>query len=198
MLYEVEMKFPLEDPAPLEAAVKRLGGVFSDPVEESDRYYRHPSRDFIATDEALRLRRKGGELRLTYKGPRIDLATKTRAEIDLPLFFENRDDWVELLEKLGFEPAGAVLKYRRSARLKYLGHPFEIVLDEIPELSPNSHFLEIETLAEESEIGPARNDLLGLAVKLSLDPAATIRTSYLRLLEERRNKNRDSLESKSR
>ena len=85
MKYEVEQKFPLADAAEAERKLVALGGPFSDPVEQVDRYFGHPARDFAKTDEALRIRRIGQENRITYKGPKLDAATKTRRELELPL-----------------------------------------------------------------------------------------------------------------
>ena len=57
-----------------------LAARFHDPAEQVDRYFAHPCRDFARTDEALRLRRDGDDVAITWKGPRIDAATKTRRE----------------------------------------------------------------------------------------------------------------------
>src|SRR5689334_8755809 len=85
MHYEVEQKFPLPNTANTEAKLAELGAQFEPPIEQIDHYFRHPSRDFATTDEALRLRQVGPENFITYKGPKIDPATKTRRELELPL-----------------------------------------------------------------------------------------------------------------
>ena len=84
-MYEVEQKYPLADVAPVEAALARLGATWHATVEQVDRYFNHPCRDFAATDEALRLRRTGAALAITWKGPRLDATAKTRRELELPL-----------------------------------------------------------------------------------------------------------------
>ena len=45
MSYEVEMKFAVEDPAALLAALQALGARPADPVRQEDRYFNPPSRD---------------------------------------------------------------------------------------------------------------------------------------------------------
>ncbi len=85
MPYEVEMKFPAADLAELESRLAGLGATIAAPQSEVDVYFAHPARDFAKTDEALRIRRKGSLNFITYKGPKIDAATKTRREIELPL-----------------------------------------------------------------------------------------------------------------
>ena len=84
-MYEVEQKYPLADVAAVEAALARLGATWHATVEQVDRYFNHPCRDFAATDEALRLRRTGEALAITWKGPRLDATAKTRRELELPL-----------------------------------------------------------------------------------------------------------------
>ena len=105
--YEVEQKFPVADLEAIRAGLAALGAKVSAPREEVDLYFAHPAQDFAATDEALRLRQKGGSGFITYKGPKIDAATKTRREIELPLG-EGPDAtaaWRGLLEALGFAPS---------------------------------------------------------------------------------------------
>ena len=85
MRYEVEQKFPVADMRAIREGLAALGAEVAAPQEEVDLYFAHPVRDFAATDEALRLRQKGPQNRITYKGPKIDTTTKTRREIELPL-----------------------------------------------------------------------------------------------------------------
>jgi adenylate cyclase class IV len=62
--FEVEMKFPVQDAQAFLRAVGALGAQPGPSLEESDLYLAHPSRDFSATDEALRIRRcKGKDLK---------------------------------------------------------------------------------------------------------------------------------------
>lgn len=84
-MYEVEQKYPVADVAALEARLADAGAGWHGVVEQVDRYFGHPSRDFADTDEALRLRRTADGVVITWKGPRLDAAAKTRREIELPL-----------------------------------------------------------------------------------------------------------------
>ncbi len=77
MRFEVEQKFPLADAAAIEHRLEALGAKFGEPVEQIDRYLKHPARDFGMTDEALRIRRTPGWRFITYKGPKVDPTTKT-------------------------------------------------------------------------------------------------------------------------
>jgi inorganic triphosphatase YgiF len=84
-VYEVEQKYPVADVAALEVRLAGAAARWHGVVEQVDRYFGHPSRDFAATDEALRLRSTAEGVVITWKGPRLDATAKTRREIELPL-----------------------------------------------------------------------------------------------------------------
>jgi len=81
MQYEVEQKFPVSDMPALQERLIALGATIGETQVEVDLYFGHPARDFSKTDEALRIRRIGAKNCITYKGPKIDITTKTRCEI---------------------------------------------------------------------------------------------------------------------
>ncbi|MGC4007101.1 MAG: class IV adenylate cyclase [Pirellulales bacterium] len=180
-MLEVEQKYRVTDTTAIEARLTTLGVVWHPPIEQVDRYYNHPARDFAVTDEALRLRRVGPDNRITYKGPKLDAATKTRREIELPLAagIERPDQYDELLVALGFRPNREVAKTRLPGELRYAGRTIEIALDRIAELGT---FVELETTADQAELPAARDAILRLAAELGL--ADVERRSYLELLLE--------------
>src|SRR3990172_6366392 len=100
MRYEVEQKFAVADVAALEAKLSALGSAPAGPQSEIDHYYAHPARDFVETDEALRIRRGDRQNAVTYKGPKVDATTKTRREIELvfPPGEEYVAGWESMLE----------------------------------------------------------------------------------------------------
>lgn len=182
MDYEVELKFPLEDPQPVLSRLLQWQARPGSPVEQSDHYFDHPGRDFDRTDEALRIRTVDERCWLTYKGPLVDPRTKTRREIELP-FGRRAEDaakLAELLEALGFREVRTVRKRRTPYRLDWDGLSVELALDEIDELGT---FLEIEAAAEEPERERITESLLSFAERLGLRGA--IRQSYLELLLQR-------------
>src|SRR3954462_7695005 len=85
MHFEVEQKFALDDSAAVEAKLAVLGAIEMEAVEQVDRYFNHPARDFGQTDEALRLRPVGELNFVPYKAPKLAATTKTRRELELPL-----------------------------------------------------------------------------------------------------------------
>ena len=177
MTFEVEQKFPIADRAALEARLVSLGARLGVAHEERDVYHTHPARDFGRTDEALRIRAREQESFLTYKGPKIDSTTKTRREIDLPLPVGDTPRWRELLLALGFQPLIEVRKQRQKATLTWEGSPIELSLDEVCGVGT---FLELELIADEASLEPARARIASLAQALQL--AQSERRSYLELL----------------
>ncbi|MCE5266580.1 MAG: class IV adenylate cyclase [Planctomycetaceae bacterium] len=179
MQYEVEVKYPVTDLQTLENRLRDLGSAISPPHSEIDVYFAHPARDFAKTDEALRLRRKGDQFFITYKGPKIDATTKTRHEIELPLLADDPGfrSWFSLLEALGFAAVGEVRKSRRKVNIRWQDRTVEGSLDQVEHVGA---YVELELIADADDVEPARACLLSLAKHLGL--TQTERRSYLELL----------------
>ncbi len=191
-MYEVEMKFSVADPRALEQRLGSLGAKWHEPIDQVDRYFNHPCRDFARTDEALRLRHDGDGVVITWKGPRIDAATKTRREIELPLAMRlpkggdaaapaasTIAEWTELLEAIGFRPVATVAKRRRPARVHWQRVEVDVALDSVAGVG---EYLELELQASEAEVPQARACLESLARELGCGNSE--RRSYLELLLE--------------
>ena len=179
MPFEVEQKFRVHDYDSLAKRLNEMGAHDAGTIEQLDRYFNHPTRDFAQTDEALRLRQVGQSNFITYKGPKLDATTKTRREIELPLPAggEMLNRYAELLTSLGFRPVAKVHKTRRQLRLNWQGREIEIALDEVTGLG---HFIELELSANENNLEFAKAAVASLATKLSLVDSE--RRSYLELL----------------
>ncbi len=175
-MYEVELKIRADHDAVRErladAGAERRGAVV-----QRDTYYDAPHRDFAATDEALRVRRverDGDErARLTYKGPLVDDASKTRREHETGV--DDGETLAAALEALGFEPAATVEKRRERFGLD----GYAVTLDDVEGLG---EYVEVEGEATEESIEAVREGAAGVARSLGLDPSRSIRTSYLELL----------------
>jgi len=181
-MYEVELKYPVSDCAALERHLIRLATRFREPATQVDRYFSHPCRDFARTDEALRLRREGDAVAVTWKGPRIGQRAKTRREIELPLppatgGVSPLENWTELLEALGFGRVAEVAKRRRGGSVPWQGAEVEVAIDEVTGLG---HFLELEIIAGEGEVSLALSCLESLATELGCSEPE--RRSYLEML----------------
>jgi adenylate cyclase class 2 len=190
-MYEVELKYPVADLPALQQRLAVLAGRFYATVDQVDRYFNHPCRDFARTDEAVRLRHDGDGVAITWKGPRIDATTKTRREIELPLavgLSEGGDQarpahtiarWTELLEALGFRPVATVAKRRRTAHVPWQGMEIDLALDSVAGVG---EFLELELQAGEEDVPRARECIESLARELGC--GSPERRSYLELLLE--------------
>ena len=182
MPIEVEQKFPISDPVAFQRRLATLVPVVGKTETQADSYYNHPARDFAKTDEALRIRRVGASNYFTYKGPKLDEATKTRREIEIAIGSGEpaAAEAGEMLEALGFVPVATVRKQRRHASVSWQGQEVLVALDKVEELGS---FVELEIIATEGQLDKARDCLMSLAAHLGLANAE--RRSYLELLLER-------------
>jgi adenylate cyclase class 2 len=187
-VYEVELKFAVADVPAVRDRLMGLAARFREPLDQVDRYFAHPVRNFAKTDEALRLRQVGDAVAVTWKGPRIDATTKTRREIELGVTLLDRPRlgpagpqtvaaWTELLEALGFRAVLEVAKQRHPARVLWHGSEVEVAIDTVTGLGT---FVELELQAREGEVSLARDCIESLARELGLAGAEP--RSYLELL----------------
>lgn len=170
IVIEVELKAPVPETA-LAALRARLGVPLA--VEEhADAYFQHPSRDFAATDEAVRVSRRGARAELTYKGPRLDVATKSRREVTLAI--DDADAASEMLALLGFRE---VMTVRKTRALHHVAG-FEVALDDVPGLGA---FVEVERLVAD-DAARAGVEAEARALLSSWGLRTLERRSYLELL----------------
>ena len=163
-MYEVELKIRADhDPVREQLAAK--GADRRGIVEQEDVYYQHPTRDFGETDD------DGSATVVTYKGPLVEAASKTRREYETGV--ADGETMARALEALGFERFETVRK--RRERFDY--GDYTVALDAVESVGDH---VEVETEADAVE--PAREGAVELLVELGLDPDDQIRTSYLGLL----------------
>jgi adenylate cyclase class 2 len=181
MAFEVELKFPLQDCREVLLRLSNLGAVIGSPIEQSDRYFNHPARDFAISDEAFRIRSVGSANCVTYKGPILDRETKMRREIEIAIADgpDAAEQMAELWTALGFRFVQEVRKTRTPGRVTWNNRPYELALDQVP---PLGTFLEIELVVDESEREAAKQAILNLAQELNLKNPE--RRSYLQLVME--------------
>lgn len=203
---EVEQKFYLRDVAELERQLSRLGAQEAAVQQHRDTYYRHPSRDFTQTREALRIRRvvtrsidaaaddrpgggdeqtaAGGEQTtlVTYKGPRQGSGVKARPELEWRIDPCDPDgkNLARLLDYLGLSEVFTVRKTRRSFHLTHQGKQVVVTIDDT---EPLGMFAEVETVAAGEEQRKSCVDLVtALAAQLGLREVQT--KSYLQMALE--------------
>lgn len=183
-MYEVEVKVP----ADLSAVRDRLQAVRAErfhALEQVDTYYGAPDRDFAETDEALRTREErplnNGDrepndvvTKLTYKGPKVDAASKTRTEHETAV--ADPEELHGILVGLGYTPVETV----RKERVFYEYDGYTVTLDRVDDVGS---FVEVECeLDAAGGVEEARDGAFAVLRELGLDPDTQIRRSYLGLL----------------
>lgn len=184
-MLEVEAKFEVLDPQVLEQRLEAIGFEVSEELYQADYYFNHPQRDFKVTDEAFRIRVVGEQLELTYKGPRLDSAIKTRREVELPLASKAGALAAaqEMFVSLGFRPVGAVIKTRRQGDLSWKGISLKVALDRVDDAG---NYIELERVVEDQHRQQATEEILSVAKELGLQK--TVRQSYLEIVMSNRAK----------
>lgn len=162
----------LEDLNIIERNILAKGGSFIGAYNMVDEYFNHPARNFASTDEALRIRKYDDIVELTYKGPKVIVAPKTRKEITVKI-----DDYLKLREillLLGFSIVGKIIKKRKMFNYKnYL-----ISLDSVKDLG---YFVEIE--GQYMRMEDYNNIMKELEIK-----GTCVKESYLELMLKSKSK----------
>ena len=184
-MYEVELKFALQDPDRLVACLGELDAKSRPERHQEDLYFLHPVEDFAETDRALRIRTVGEQNVVTFKGPVVDSRTKTRQELEISLADgkETARRFTEMLQLLGFQPVRAVTKVRRVYCVVWKGREIEVSIDDVTDLGT---FVELESLTDEADRKSVGDSLLQLASRLELE--SPIFDSYLSLLMDQDNR----------
>ena len=178
-MIEVETKLKIDDIEHTEERIKELIGDYKGEKTEIDRYFDHPNIQILSGGRALRVRDAGGKYRLTYKGPKKDDVTTSRAEIEIGI--ESAREMIEILNELGFYEICEVKKLRKTYLLKDL----IITLDNVSDLG---EFIEVEGKASnDDEFEEKKDEIFKLLKKLGLSTEEISQRSYLEmLLDEKR------------
>lgn len=121
-------------------------------LQETDIYFNGISRNFMETDEALRLRTckdpdtKEVRTLVTYKGPTLDQMSSTRIEYETSV--GDSETMKNLLAALGFQEVFTVDKDRQEWKLKSDDRgEITLCIDTVEGLGS---FMELETMIEDS------------------------------------------------
>ncbi|WP_405274608.1 class IV adenylate cyclase [Methanobrevibacter sp.] len=177
-MIEVEVKAKISSFEEIEQKLDEIGATKTKKEFQEDIYFNSPVVDFAQTDEALRIRttkeNDNTNIFITYKGPKIDSASKTRKEIEMGI--EDSVKCADIFEEIGFKKVRTIRKNRQY----YEYENFEISLDDIEGLDP---YMEIEVALEDGQdYSEAQNEIFELFEKLGITDGFE-RTSYLELLE---------------
>jgi adenylate cyclase, class 2 len=156
-MLEIEIKAILADPEAMKEHLRQLGAMAGPVLQEKDLYYQHPYRDFVQTNEALRLRMTNGQCRITYKGPRMAGMAKIRFEAETEI--GDYETMTSILDRLGFRPVGTVEK----TRVVFYLEGAVICLDDVAGLGA---YIELEKMGEDKEA--IEQEIIALAGKLGI------------------------------
>ena len=146
-MIEVELKLPIYKRSATEAALVREGFTPGDLIREYDLYFSGSAKDFIKSDEALRIRnsenlhKRTSKSFLTYKGRKLDQVSMTRKELETGI--EDAGTAAEILAALGYEKQFPVSKLRQY----YHRDDVTACVDQVEGLGS---FLELELLVPEA------------------------------------------------
>jgi adenylate cyclase class 2 len=184
-MLEVEVRYRTADRDGVIAQLRDWGAKLAADRTDVDQYFNPPERNLKDSDEAFRLRRIGQTNFLTYKGPKRDVETKTRTEIEVPLGEgdEVAADMERMLLALGYRPVVVVRKRRQVYSFTLGGFPMEVCFDNVELVGP---FVELEILAPDEDYERAKAVLLQTAAELGLTEKES--RSYLGMVLEAKQK----------
>ncbi len=167
---EIELKFPVADPAVLEARLPELGFLLETPrTFEHNTLYDTPERSLRDRHHLLRIRQYGELCTLTHKRQpdgADDRVYKTRIETETRV--EDGVALAAIFEQLGYLPAFTYEKFRTEWRYTAKKENAHLVIDE----TPIGNWAELE--------GPTEwiDEML---LALQVDPATCSTESYGKL-----------------
>lgn len=195
-MYEVEIKAALGEITAEETVAKAcsLGFSYDITLKETDTYYNGHDRNFMKTDEALRIRsclrwhennldngnheeEKNADSTafLTYKGPKLDKTSSTRTEYEITV--DDAQTAGLLIDALGYSTVLVVDKTRREFTT---ADGTTLCIDNVEGLPAH---IELEALvSSEEEKDPALSHLLNILSRLGIPQENMTRKSYLEML----------------
>jgi adenylate cyclase, class 2 len=171
---EIELKFPIDDPAGFESRLPGLGFQLDTPrTFEQNTLYDTPARTLRESKQILRLRRYGMLWTVTHKrqaAPNDDGVTpRYKLRIETETHVDDGPAMGQVFEQLGYAPAFRYEKFRTEWSQKLAGSALaHLVVDE----TAIGTFVELE--------GPTEwiDETL---VRLGVDPATCLTDSYGKL-----------------
>jgi adenylate cyclase class 2 len=171
MPVEIEAKIKVDDLAPFRRKLEQLGAERVGSVLEVNAFFDTDDRTLLAEDKGLRLRQNRDlatnqdEYVVTFKGPRLHGAVKSRNEIEVDV--GEGKSVVELFEQLGYHLTLSFEKRRHSWKLD----DCKVELDEMPLLGA---YVEVE--------GPSVASVQAVRAKLGLADKPDEKASYIAML----------------
>ena len=168
-MIEAELKARLRKPDAVRGALAARADA--EVATYRDVYYDRPDESLDRGGRELRVRsvETGGPARhlLTFKEPAVDAASGSKPEYETTIGDRSAVD--HLLRSLGFVPLVELTKECENYRLSAAGRDFLATLVRVPEIEGT--FLEVETMAAESDVDQALAAVRGLLNELGVSQA---------------------------
>lgn len=179
-LKEIELKvFIGENISSILDVIDSFNWTRNEEEYQEDIYYTSEHKDFIKTEECLRIRESKGRCELTWKPPTTGemLEKKQFWKQEINIFFERQKEEAKgLLQNLGFIEYVTV----RKKRIRYdVDDKTNVALDYISSLG---WFIEIETNLEEEQEGLNINEQIANSLSINLNQR--INVPYRDLVKE--------------
>jgi len=172
---EVEVKAKLKNLLPIREKLESLGAKFSEPVEQSDAYFK-PAGFGKKPDGPgswiMRIRTSNGKSSLTFKALTEILGAWKEFETGI----ENAAQTRNMLEAMGLVNAFNINKKRTYGELD----GFELCLDDVKELG---YYLEVALESEEKEA--SRNKIICFLKKISVSEKDIEKRGYGEIIGEK-------------
>lgn len=169
---EVEVKFYLDDLDDTRRKIEHTGAVFEKKETENNIRFEDEQFSLVKKGALLRLRGTDGHNRLTYKGKALTPKSECKIYDEREVTVSDFTEMVNILTFLGYNPVQRYEKIRETYRA---GHNILLCIDTMP----YGNFIEIE--GDETAIKET-------AEALGFDWKARIRTNYLAIFEQLREK----------
>jgi adenylate cyclase, class 2 len=184
MAVEAELKARLEHPDRVRGALAALADV--ERADYADTYYDDDGRSLEAGQRELRIRTTtvAGRRRhiLTYKDAPVHADSGSKPEHETDVTQPRAVD--ALLTALGYQPVIAFTKHCENYTFEYDGLTVLSTVVTVPEL--DGTFLEVETMADERDVGSALETLRDLLEELGVPGSALTTEVYTQAVGRRR------------
>ncbi len=184
-IFEIELRYRLGDEAEVNALEKTIlnqGFELEGTLEQEDIYYSSKHKDFIESEECLRIRTVDGQSEVTWKPPSTadmkDADEFWKEEVDLQIGSQN-ETARKMLNALDFFEVATVKKLRRS----FVGpEGVEVSVDVVIGVGA---FVELELKHHDPDYG--KHLIRAVAESLGLTAKEICRTPYRDLVRESKN-----------
>lgn len=184
MSVEAELKALVRDPDAVAGKLRELAD--EQPEIYRDVYFDRPDGSITDADQELRVREieseNGTRALLTFKDAAVDKASDSKPEYETEV--NDAATLREIFGHLGYEVIVTITKDCRNYRFEAHGRSMLATLVTIPEADDT--FIELETQAEQDDLGQALDDVRGVLTDLGIDESNLTTEKYTTTVQRAR------------